>query len=182
MKSKASLYALMVITLALGVFAGCSKTPARTDAQIASDVQSKFYGDPAIESRQIQVQASGGVVTLSGNVSSDSERAAAASDAATVAGVRTVVNNLQIQQAQAAPHLQHSRSVRQPASVAIIVAKRKRRAPLTRVWRPTMLHRRTPPLIHKMPRLPRKRLQPLRRRHLRRKRSSSRREPSLRSG
>ncbi len=102
MKSKASLYALMVITLALGVFAGCSKTPARTDAQIASDVQGKFYGDPAIGSRQIQVQASGGVVTLSGNVSSDSERAAAASDAATVAGVKTVVNNLEIQQTQAA--------------------------------------------------------------------------------
>ncbi len=56
--------------------------------------------DPAIESRQLQVQAAGGVVTLSGNVSSDTERAAAASDAAMVQGVRTVVNNLQVQQAQ----------------------------------------------------------------------------------
>jgi len=64
-------------------------------------VQSKFYADPAIESRQIQVQAAGGVVTLSGNVSSDTERAAAASDAAMVQGVRTVVNNLQVQVAQA---------------------------------------------------------------------------------
>ena len=103
MKSRASLHALVAITLMLGVFAGCSRTPARTDAQIASDVQSEFYADPAIESRQIQVQAAGGAVTLSGNVGSDSERVTAASDAAVVAGVRTVVNNLQVQQAQARP-------------------------------------------------------------------------------
>jgi hypothetical protein len=102
MKCKASFHALLALTLMMGAFAGCSKTPTRTDAQIASDVQSKFYADPAIESRQIQVQAAGGVVTLSGNVGSDSERAAAASDAAVVAGVRTVVNNLQVQQAQTA--------------------------------------------------------------------------------
>jgi BON domain-containing protein len=103
MRTKASFYALVALTLMLGVLAGCSKTPARTNAQITSDVQSKFYADPAIESRQIQVQAAGGVVTLSGNVASESERAAAASDAAIVAGVRTVVNNLQVQQAQVTP-------------------------------------------------------------------------------
>ena len=103
MTTKASLYALLALALILGVFAGCSKTPARTDAQIASDVQSKFYGDPMIESRRIQVQAADGVVTLSGDVTSDTERAAAASDAAAVNGVRTVVNNLQVQQAQVAP-------------------------------------------------------------------------------
>ena len=91
MKSRASLHALVALTLVLGV-CGCSKTPVRTDAQIASDVQSKFYADPAIESRQIQVQAAGGVVTLSGYVGSDSERTAAG-DAAVVAGVRTVVKN-----------------------------------------------------------------------------------------
>src|SRR5262249_17121414 len=85
---RAPFYALVALTLTLGVFAGCSKTPARTDSQITSDVQSKFYADPAIESRQIQVHAAGGVVTLNGSVSSESERAAAASDAATVAGVR----------------------------------------------------------------------------------------------
>src|SRR5271165_2094195 len=92
MKSRASFHAFVALALMMGVFVGCSKTPARTDAQIASDVQSKFYADPAIESRQIQVQAAGGVVTLSGNVSSDTEM---------VQGVRTVVNNLQVQVAQA---------------------------------------------------------------------------------
>src|SRR5271166_2942493 len=77
MKNKASFHALIMLTLILGGFAGCSKKPARTDAQIAADVQSKFYGDPAIQSRQIEVQAVSGVVTLSGDVTSDTERAAA---------------------------------------------------------------------------------------------------------
>jgi len=103
MQGKASIYALVTLTLILGLFAGCSKAPVRTDAQITSDVQGKFYADPAIESRQIKIQAAGGVVILSGTVASESERSAAASDAATVAGVRTVVNNLEVQQAQVSP-------------------------------------------------------------------------------
>src|SRR5208282_6178561 len=103
MKIKVSLYSLFALALILAVLAGCSRKPARTDAQIASDVQSKFYGDPMIESRQIQVQAAGGVVTLNGDVTSDTERVAAAGDAAAVDGVRTVVNNLQVQQALAVP-------------------------------------------------------------------------------
>jgi hypothetical protein len=42
------------------------------------------------------VQSSNGVVTLSGYVNSDQERNAAANDASQVAGVKTVVNNLQV--------------------------------------------------------------------------------------
>src|SRR5208282_5738022 len=103
MKTKRTFYVLIMLTLMLGIFAGCSKRPARTDAQIASEVQSRFYGDPAIQSREIRVQAANGVVTLSGDVTSESERGAAADDAAEVDGVRTVVNNLQVQQAQTVP-------------------------------------------------------------------------------
>jgi len=91
------------LVLALLVFAGCSQKLERTDAQVASDVQSKVYSDTAVQSRNITVQASNGIVTLNGNVANDSERGAAANDAATVTGVKTVVNNLQMQQAQAAP-------------------------------------------------------------------------------
>jgi len=49
------------------------------------------------------VQANNGVVTLNGNVANDSERGAAANDAGTVNGVKTVVNNLQVQQAEVTP-------------------------------------------------------------------------------
>ena len=71
--------------------------------RFAEETQNKIYQRFGIQSRQIEVQAANGVVTLTGDVNNDSERAAAASDAATVEGVKTVVNNLQVQQAQAAP-------------------------------------------------------------------------------
>jgi hypothetical protein len=81
---------------------GCNRTSAPSDAQLATDVQSKIYSDSAIQSRQIGVQAAGGVVTLSGSVASQNERTAVASDAATIPGVKTVVNNLDVQQPQPA--------------------------------------------------------------------------------
>jgi uncharacterized membrane protein len=81
------------------VLAGCQKS--RTDAQITGDVQNRINADAAVQSRclvqgQCSVQVSKGVVTLNGNVPSDAERAALASDAAQVEGVKTVVNNLQV--------------------------------------------------------------------------------------
>jgi hypothetical protein len=85
------------------MLAGCSRKAERTDAQVASDVQNKIYGDPGIQSRQISVQAANGVVTLSGDINSDVERNAAANDAGAIDGVRTVINNLQVQQAQVVP-------------------------------------------------------------------------------
>src|SRR5271165_801141 len=104
MRSKAfCLYAIFALALTLGVLAGCSRKPGPSDAQIASDVQNKIYSDPGIQSRQVAVLATGGVVTLSGDVTSDTERSAAANDAAAIDGVRTVINNLQVQHAQVAP-------------------------------------------------------------------------------
>ncbi|MGB8889957.1 MAG: BON domain-containing protein [Candidatus Korobacteraceae bacterium] len=100
---KRPLFLAGVLALGLAFLAGCSKKENRTDSQIATDVQTKIYSDSGIQSRQISVQAANGVVTLTGDVNNDSERAAAASDAATIEGVKTVVNNLQVQQAQAAP-------------------------------------------------------------------------------
>jgi len=101
MRTKASLYAILILAVALGVLAGCSRKPTRSDAQIAIEIQSKLYGDSAIQSREIEVHAANGVVTLTGDVSNDTERAAAASDAAAIEGVKTVVNNLQVQEARA---------------------------------------------------------------------------------
>lgn len=102
-KGHLSVALAMMLALSLALLAGCSRKAARTDAQVASDVQNKIYGDPGIQSRQISVQAANGLVTLSGSVNSDVERNAAANDAGAIDGVRTVVNNLQVQEAQAAP-------------------------------------------------------------------------------
>jgi hypothetical protein len=101
MKARRSWYALtLAALLALGASSGCSR--ARNDAQVANEVQGKINTDSSVPSKQITVAASNGIVTLSGNVGSETERQAAANDAAQVEGVKTVVNNLQVATAQAA--------------------------------------------------------------------------------
>lgn len=88
---------LWVFFVSLAVLmAGCSKVGERTDAQIQADVQSKISADNSVPDKQLTVATSGGIVTLSGNVSSDAARNAAASDAGQIAGVKTVINNLQV--------------------------------------------------------------------------------------
>jgi hypothetical protein len=91
---------LLTLAASLAFVMACSRKPELTDAQVATAVQSKIYSDSQIQSRQIGVQAADGVVTLTGDVSSDNERAAAAGDASGIEGVKTVVNNLQVQQAE----------------------------------------------------------------------------------
>ena len=95
---------VIAMLLALAFAAGC-KTQTRSDADVASDVQKKVASDAALQNKQVNVQAANGIVTLNGTVDTDAARAAAANDAATVQGVKTVVNNLQVQpmQAQAQP-------------------------------------------------------------------------------
>src|ERR1700730_13250525 len=78
--------------LLLGV--GCAKKP--NDAQVSTDVQSKFSQDSGLSDKQLTVQASNGVVTLAGTVDNAAQRDAAARQAASIPGVREVVNNLQV--------------------------------------------------------------------------------------
>ncbi len=94
---------IAAVCLLLTVVVACNKTPVRNDAQVRIDVQKKLSGDSRVTSHNIDVQADDGVVTLSGPASSDDERRVAAGDAASIDGVKTVVNNLVVQQAQAAP-------------------------------------------------------------------------------
>lgn len=119
MKAKAllSLVVLAVLVLALGTACNKASQATRSDAQVAGDVQSKIFTDPNVQSRQISVQSANGVVTLSGYVNSEAERAAAANAAAGIDGVKTVVNNLQTQQAQAQPAQQPAEEAKtQPAT------------------------------------------------------------------
>ncbi|MGB9106109.1 MAG: BON domain-containing protein [Terriglobales bacterium] len=123
MKAKSSLF--LVLFLALGMTMACNRAP--NDAQIANQVQSKITADSNIQNKQIGVQSANGVVTLSGTVASDLERSAAANDAAQVAGVKTVVNDLQVSQsamAQPAPA-----PMKQPAPAARTASRRRHPAP-----------------------------------------------------
>lgn len=94
-------FVLAPLLIALAVSLGCNRT--RSDAQIAGEVNQKIMGDANLQTKQIGITANNGVVTLSGDVGSEMERTAAANDAATVDGVRTVVNNLTVAQAPAPP-------------------------------------------------------------------------------
>jgi len=95
MKAKFSLYVTAIPLLALltlGV--GCTKAP--NDAQLTSDIQNKLVSDSGLQGKQLGVKAEEGTVTLTGTVDNDAQREAAARYAASEAGVKQVINNLQV--------------------------------------------------------------------------------------
>ena len=97
---------LPLVVLGLILNFGCSKSSPPDDARIVTDVQSRFFADPNVQSKQIAVVSKDGAVTLTGRVASDRERMAAAEDAVRAAGVKTVINDLQVsvpEQSQAQP-------------------------------------------------------------------------------
>jgi BON domain-containing protein len=86
--------ALFALAAILASSFGCARKP--DDAKIFSEIQSKYGQDSGLSTKQLSVQASNGVVTISGLVDDDAQRAAAARQAAAVDGVKEVVNNLQV--------------------------------------------------------------------------------------
>jgi len=85
---------LVLLAGALASSLGCVRRP--DDAKISSEILSKFSQDSGLSSKQLTVQASDGVVTLAGFVDNDAQRTAAARQAASVPGVKEVINNLQV--------------------------------------------------------------------------------------
>jgi hypothetical protein len=85
---------LLVLAIVLGLVVGCARKP--DDAKISSEIQGKFSQDSGLSTKQLTVQSSAGIVTLSGTVDNDAQREAASRQAASAAGVKTVVNNLKV--------------------------------------------------------------------------------------
>lgn len=124
MKAKTSLFALVVMTLALAIGIGCAK-PMKSNAQLNGEVQNKISGDSNLQGRQVAVQANDGVVTLTGTVQSDAEKIAASNDAAQIEGVKTVLNNLTV----AAPAVAAAQpAAAEPAAAPVPEVKAKPRA------------------------------------------------------
>jgi hypothetical protein len=71
------------------------------DQAITSDVQASLFADPVLKTRDIRVSSQNGVVTLSGAVGTDLEKAAAVRLAGKVKGVSQVVDQLEVQTAVA---------------------------------------------------------------------------------
>jgi BON domain-containing protein len=95
-----SLLSSFVIAIVLAAGLGCAKK--LDDAKMSSDIQTKYSQDSGLSTKQLSVQANNGVVTLSGTVDNDAQRDAAGRQAASIPGVKTVINNLQIGDATAA--------------------------------------------------------------------------------
>jgi hyperosmotically inducible periplasmic protein len=69
---------------------GVATTPVPSDPTVVTMVQAKFFLDPVLKTRHIEVQAANGVVTLKGSVASETERAQALSLARSSEGVQRV--------------------------------------------------------------------------------------------
>lgn len=92
------------VILLLGILAiGLACTKAPDDSQLTSQIQSKLSQDSGLHDKQITVQTSGGVVTLSGTVENETQREAAARYASATPGIRQVVNNLETASSAATP-------------------------------------------------------------------------------
>jgi len=130
MKARASVYLSVILLVSLmGATAACNQVP--NDSQISTQLQDKLNADSGLQGKQLSVQASKGVVTLSGNVDNDAQREAAARYAAAVPGVKQVVNNLQVgapAPAAAMPEPQQQAPVETPKPAPATRREPKRRA------------------------------------------------------
>ena len=104
---------LLAGMLAIGL--ACSKAP--DDSQLTGQIQSKLDADSGLHGKPITVQTSGGVVTLSGTVENETQRAAAARYASVIPGIKEVVNNLQTTSAPATRATHQMAQAQQPAPV-----------------------------------------------------------------
>jgi hypothetical protein len=90
---------IICLTLLIAMsLTACKSSPPADDATLTAAVRSQLAGDGAISAEPIQSYVQNGIATLSGSVSSDTARSQAAADAAQIAGIKTVVNNLTVQQ------------------------------------------------------------------------------------
>jgi hypothetical protein len=121
MKYNPRLLLSFVLAVAVGAGLACSRKP--DDAKISSDVQSRFSQDSGLSTKQINVQSTNGVVVLSGTVDNDAQRDAASRQAASVARVKEVVNNLIVGNAVAPTSAEPAASTTAPNAPASDRAK-----------------------------------------------------------
>ena len=105
MQIPGKLTTLMLAGMLLTV-AGCKKsqnTPsARTDQQITDDLQAKLASESTLQGQSINPVVASGVATLNGTVGTYDARTLAGSDAGSIDGIRTVINDLVVPSDQAA--------------------------------------------------------------------------------
>jgi hyperosmotically inducible protein len=92
----------LIMGALIAVLAGCANAGEKTgayvdDAWITSKIKSEMVADKTVKARDITVNTSKGIVTLSGTVDSWEESNKAAEIAHSVKGVSEVENNIRIE-------------------------------------------------------------------------------------
>ena len=96
-KSQLPLVILIVTgVLLLGACNSFKFFSSADDKAITSNIQAKLFNDPVLKTRDIRVDSQNGIVTLSGTVGTDLERAAVERIATQEEGVKNVVNMLSV--------------------------------------------------------------------------------------
>ncbi|MFZ0416594.1 MAG: BON domain-containing protein [Candidatus Sulfotelmatobacter sp.] len=125
------LVSTILVLAILASSVACNRKP--DDAEISRQVQSKYSQDSGLATKQLSVQASSGVVTISGFVDNDTQRVAAARQAASVDGVKEVVNNLQV--GVVAPSTQTASTAPPTKPVNTVLAKTPPKVRKSKYWR-----------------------------------------------
>ena len=70
--------------------------PEKTDFDILRDIHRRFRANPEIDPEALDVDVREGVVTLNGTLQSDDSHQAVLKEAADAAGVKKVIDNLNV--------------------------------------------------------------------------------------
>jgi hypothetical protein len=110
----------------------CNSFRSPDDKGITTNIQAKLFNDPVLKTRDIHVASSNGIVTVSGTVGTDLEKAAVERIATQEEGVRNVVDMLSVASQSAAPtpgEIQTAETSTPPPPVAHRAAPHKKPAP-----------------------------------------------------
>ena len=97
MRNMVVLLALVMATTACGSMTGKSAGTNIDDATITASVKSRLVADKATNLTRVDVDTNSGTVYLNGTVDSTEQKARAEQLAWQAKGVKSVVNNLQVQ-------------------------------------------------------------------------------------
>lgn len=95
-----TLFAVLILTLALAASEGVAfasqrkSSPPLTDDYITDQVRMKLAADPVVKGGALQVDCRQGVVTLSGSMETEKQKARAERITKKVRGVKQVINSL----------------------------------------------------------------------------------------
>lgn len=133
---------------------GCRTKPSTVDdATLATGVQSQLAADTVLGGQPIQVTVVGAVVTLSGSVQNDTQRALAARDAASVAGVREVIDGITLTAPQTAASTGSRPRIAVPSKGQTQPEPTRFRQPAP-VERPQQAYNQPPPVYNPLPAQP----------------------------